>query len=172
MKPTTQTIIKQQLLASLATLKQCVDTCPKEQIHEKHKDYPFSQVVFHALFYCDFYLSESKETFFKQDFHIKYKNVFDDYEELEDRLPTKLYEIAFLNQYVEHCRGKIEKALDEITDMELMQNSKMRKNEIVKEELFIDLCRHMQHHAAQLGLRIQVLTGKELQWITSGWKEF
>jgi len=172
MQTTTQTIIKQQLLASLATLKQCVDTCPKEQIHEKHNDYPFSQVVFHALFYCDFYLSKSKETFFKQDFHIKNKNIFADYEELEYRLPTKLYEIAFLNQYIGHCRKKIEKTLEDITDIELKQNSKMREMEITKEELFIDLCRHMQHHAAQLGLRIQILTGNELQWITSGWKEY
>jgi hypothetical protein len=33
-------------------------------------------------------------------------------------------------------------------------------------ELYIYLIRHIQHHAAQLGLRIQNMTGIELQWIS------
>jgi hypothetical protein len=38
-------------------------------------------------------------------------------------------------------------------------------------ELLIEIARHIQHHAAQLGLRIQQITGKELQWVNSGWNE-
>ena len=32
-------------------------------------------------------------------------------------------------------------------------------------ELSIQVTRHVQHHAAQLGLRVQLITGKELDWV-------
>jgi hypothetical protein len=78
-----QTSIERQMLASLATLKACIENCPKEQLNGKHKDYPFSQVAFHALFYCDYYLSGSKDEFFNQDFHMANESIFDDYESSE-----------------------------------------------------------------------------------------
>jgi hypothetical protein len=37
-----------QLLAGLYMLKGCIDRCPEEEWNERHKDYPFSQVVFHT----------------------------------------------------------------------------------------------------------------------------
>jgi hypothetical protein len=37
-------------------------------------------------------------------------------------------------------------------------------------ELYLYLIRHIQHHAAQLGLRNQEIDGTVLKWIGSGWK--
>jgi hypothetical protein len=165
-----RSVIMSQLLASLATLKSCIQNCPKDQLNERHQDYPFSQVAFHALFYCDFYLSRSEDEFFKQPFHIAHKETFDDYEELEYKIPQKLYEYDFLMSYVGHCKDKIVATLQGIEEKELQARAGVKKNEISKMELFIDTSRHTQHHAAQLGLRVQFLTGKEMDWVESGWK--
>ncbi len=166
-----RTVIARQLLASLSTLKAAIDSCPEDQLHERHGDYPFSQVAFHALFYCDFYLSASDEEFFSQEFHVSRRDVFDDYEELEYRPAVKTYAAGFLSEYVEHCRTKIEATLRDIADAELESPAAVKTNGITRMELFVDTLRHTQHHAAQLGLRVQLLTGKELGWVESGWKQ-
>jgi hypothetical protein len=43
-------------------------------------------------------------------------------------------------------------------------------NNLALGELLIYITRHTQHHAAQLGLRVQQITGQELKWIRAGWK--
>jgi hypothetical protein len=162
--------IEKQLLAALATLKACIENCPKDQLNERHGDYPFSQVAFHALFYFDFYLSDSEAEFFAQDFHVRNKAIFDDYEELEYRLPVKVYTHPFLMEYVDHCKKKIGDMTRNATENSLKEDSVMWKGKISKMELYIYTLRHTQHHAAQLGLRVQFLTGKEMDWVGSGWK--
>ena len=158
------------MLASLATLKGCIINCPKDQFNARHNDYPFSQVIFHAVFYCDYYLSKGEEEFFQQYFHKENKSTFDDYEELEDRLPTKLYTYDFLISYINHCKVKIENVFSKIGEEELSERPAIRKDLNSRMELFIYVIRHIQHHAAQLGLRIQMVTKEEMKWIKRGWK--
>lgn len=52
-----------QILASLYMLKDCIDRCPEKEWDESHNDYPFSLIVFHALFDCDYNLSDNEEEF-------------------------------------------------------------------------------------------------------------
>ena len=62
-----------QLKASLITLKNCIESCPIEEWDKNHNDYPFSQVVFHTLFYCDFYLSKNEDEFKNQESRIPHQ---------------------------------------------------------------------------------------------------
>jgi hypothetical protein len=160
-----------QMLACIYTLKDCIDRCPPNEWHEKHNDYPFSQVVFHTLFDCDFCLCDDKEQLKKQDFHIKNSLIFADYEELEDKPKTHLYEINFINDYYAHCVHKIKEVIKSKTNDELLvQNSDIYKN-MTKAERLINAIRHTQHHAAQLGLRLQYLSGTEMAWISRGYQK-
>ena len=56
-------MVRSQFMAALGTLKQCIRNCPEEEWNQSHKDAPFSQVLFHTLFYLDYYLSASEEEF-------------------------------------------------------------------------------------------------------------
>ncbi|HET7838379.1 MAG TPA: hypothetical protein VFL04_01380 [Rectinemataceae bacterium] len=160
--------IASQLLAGLAMLKDCIDRCPEKDWHEGHGDYPFSRVAFHALFDCDYHLSEGERELKAQPFHQANRAAFGDYEELEDRGTKGMYDRGFVQSYFEHCRGKVEAAIEGRTAAELLvPNSDVRGN-MTKLERYVNTIRHLQHHAAQLGLRLQFLTGKEMDWVARG----
>jgi hypothetical protein len=157
-----------QLLASLATLRNCIESCPSDEWDKSHGDYPFSQVAFHALFYFDYYLSEGDEDFKAQAFHIQNKAVFADYEELEDRKAKNLYERPFLKRYCDHCAAKADDRLRGRSYEELAEACAYPWRNMSRLELFIYTARHTQHHAAQLGLRLQSITGQEMKWVSKG----
>lgn len=160
-----------QLLAALKTLKECVDRCPDAEWNERHGDHPFSQVAFHALFGCDLDLSGSEEELKAQTFHADNREAFADYEDLEDRPQVRLYKRDFLARYYEFCREKAVSALEpaSVADL-LIPNSDYWKN-MTRLERYVNCMRHTQHHAAQLGLRLQLLTGTEMEWHSRGYEQ-
>jgi len=160
--------ISAQMKAASATLKYCVDTCPDSEWDGAHGDYPFSQVVFHAIFYTDFYLGKDAVPFKDQSFHRLNAQTFADYEELEDRLPIRLYKKEFCERYLAFCREKIDTALADETADSLFGDSCISFRRMTRIELYIYSIRHLQHHAAQLGLRLQSITGREMPWVSSG----
>jgi hypothetical protein len=159
--------LKEQMLAALSTLYQCIETCPKSEWNQSHGDAPFSQVAFHTLFYTDYHLSKSEAGFKCQAFHENNKNMFKDYEELEDRKAENVYPKNEIKAYMEFCREKIENIHINQKNREVDGKNFSKSMNFV--ELSVYVTRHIQHHAAQLGLRIQQITGKELKWISSGW---
>ncbi|HAP44460.1 MAG: hypothetical protein A2087_09765 [Spirochaetes bacterium GWD1_61_31] len=159
-----------QLEAALATLNHCIRRCPDSQWQEAQGDAPFSQVVFHALFYCDVHLDTSMETFKAQAFHASQTAFFGDYEELEDRLPVRLYARADCLAYLEHCLAKARRVLPALNPADLAAKPAVQPRLETRAELLVYTTRHLQHHAAQLGLRLQLLGLGELPWFGSGWK--
>jgi hypothetical protein len=163
---TVKHLIVHQMTAALDTLKHCIDTCPEAEWQEAHKDAPFSQAVFHALFYADFYLGRDAVPFKEQPFHASHRVIFADYEELENKLPEQLYEKAFCLDYLGHCLAKLQAAVAAESAASLAGASGIGFRKTSRAELYVYNIRHIQHHAAQLGLRIQQLTGKELPWFS------
>jgi len=159
-----------QFLAALLTLKDCIDRCPDSDWHEKHNDYPFSQVVFHTLFDCDYCLCDLREDLQKQQFHINNQKIFEGYEELSEAPRKKLYEREFIIRYFEHCIVKVENmAKVKTNDEMLIEKSDIYKS-MTKLERYVNAIRHTQHHAAQLGLRLQFLHNNEMEWISRGYE--
>ena len=149
-------------------LKNCIDRCPNNEWNKKHNDYPFSQVVFHTLFDCDYNLCDNEKEFKEQLFHINNTTIFDDYEELEDKKTIKVYGKIFINEYYEHCKKKTEAKIQNKTLENMLEpKSDVWKN-MTKIERYLNSIRHIQHHAAQLGLRLQFITGKEMDWLSRG----
>ena len=134
-------------------------------------NYPFSQVVFHTLFDCDYSLCENDDELKEQIFHRKNRDSFSDYEELDDRIKQHLYERDFINRYYEHCKEKVVSSIETKVNTDLIKlNADVRKN-MTKLERYINTTRHTQHHAAQLGLRLQFATGREMDWISRGYEK-
>ena len=161
--------LKEQMFAALSTLQQCIETCPKSEWNQSHNDAPFSQVVFHTLFCTDYHLSKSEIDFKSQSFHEQNKDMFKDYEELEYRKAENVYPKDEIDTYMTFCREKIENIYTDVKNIDVTGKNFSKNMNFV--ELSIYVTRHIQHHAAQLGLRIQQITGKELQWISSGWND-
>ncbi len=159
-------LILNQLTASLDTLQYCIETCPDNEWQEAHKDAPFSQVVFHALFYADYYLGRDSIPFKEQPFHTSHKDIFKDYEEMEDKIPEHRYEKSFCMDYLAHCISKLKATAEAETAASLAGDSGIDFRKISRAELYAYNMRHIQHHAAQLGLRIQMVTGKEMPWFS------
>ncbi len=130
---------------------------------------PFSQVVFHALFYSDFYLDESEALFKAQPFHVLHKAVFADYEELENRMPVGRYDKEFCVEYLLHSLAKVRRYFLDKNEEWLLSASPQHGKIKTRLELFVYTLRHIQHHAAQLGLRLQYLSKREMPWFRSGW---
>jgi hypothetical protein len=156
--------LSHQLKAALNTLGHVVESCPDSEWQRDHGDAPFSQVVFHTLFYADFYLGRDTLPFRDQAFHMAHTAIFADYEEMEDRKPVRLYEKAFCRDYLGHCIGKVDAMMEAETLETLAGDSGIDFRHCSRMELYIYGERHIQHHAAQLGLRIQQVNGKELKW--------
>jgi len=165
------TIVDNQFGAALRALKYCVDTCPDDEWQQAHGDYPFSQVVFHALFYTDFYLSDTLEGFKAQPFHQRNSALFKDYEELSDNAPVNLYSKQQCRSYLRHCEETCALVFSVKIDDDLAERPLLRPELGTRLELHLYSLRHIQHHAAQLGLRLQLLTGKEMPWFWSGWAD-
>ncbi len=101
MLDTFKKLIAHQFEAALCMLNACVDRCPDTAWNSRVANYKFCQVVFHTLFYTDFYLGQDEESFRRQPFHLNNERFFGDYEEFEDHAPVRLYDKASIRIYLE-----------------------------------------------------------------------
>mgnify|MGYP006940534581 FL=1 len=70
--------------------------------------------------------------------------------------------------YLEFCMNKADRVTSAETVESLEEFSGFERRLFSRGELHIDNIRHIQHHAAQLGLRLQLITGKEMPWFSTG----
>lgn len=168
---TFRALIANQFEAALCWLNMCVEKCPDALWNAPVGDYKFCQVVFHALFFADYYLGSDEASFRDQGFHLDNAQLFQDYEELEDRLPVMLYDRAALQTYVQHCRIKVAVALQSETEASLAAPSTFGRRSFSRGELYVYNIRHLQDHATQLGGFLGREAAVEIPWVGSGWRE-
>jgi hypothetical protein len=156
--------IVSQMTASLEMLKYCIDQCPESEWNKAHNDYPFLKVVFHTLFDCDYNLCDDEGELENQTIHKKYVDMFTDYKTLMEQLPIKKPDRSFINEYYSFCVKKVQAIMDKNLEDIIKTKSDVTKT-MSKIERYINSIRHIQHHSAQLGLRLQYLNGKEMEWI-------
>jgi hypothetical protein len=163
-------LIARQYEAALCTLGMCIDRCPDERWHEPVANLKFCQAAFHALFFTDLYLGTSVAAIREQPFHCQHAAIFADYEELEPRRQVLTYEKPFIRDYLQHCRTKAANVLAAETTESLAGPAGVEWIKFSRAELHVYNIRHVQHHAAQLILRLRLDTGAEFPWIGSSWK--
>ena len=137
--------------------------------------YPFCQVAFHTLIFADLYLGQDAESLCRQPFHLANLAFFGDYEQLEDREPVSVYERSQIVTYLEFCRDKAASTLAAETVETLcaarIPLAKLLRTEIrdfSRAELHVNNIRHIQHHAAQLTLRLRLDSDVQIPWIGTG----
>jgi len=164
-------LIANQFEAAFCTLNACIDRCPEDAWNARIGNYPFSQVAFHTLFYADFYLGQDEESFRRQPFHMDNQQWFGDYEQLEDREPVSTYDRPSITTYLEHCRRKAAEVIAAETEDSLTAKCGFPWRQFSRGELYVYNIRHIQHHAAQLSLRLRIESGVDVPWFGSGWRE-
>ena len=160
-----------QFEAALSTLGACVHQCPDTVWNAPVQRYPFCQVAFHTLFFADYYLEQSERSLRDQPFHQANQPLFADYEQLQPREPQSLYAKDDIDRYLRHCRDKAKTVISQETADELSAPSQFPGKEFTRAELHVYNIRHIQHHAAQLILRLRLVTEVDIPWFKSGWQE-
>lgn len=171
MLDTYKELIANQFEAALCTLGVCIDRCPDAAWNAPVANLKFCQVAFHTLFYTDFYLGPSAGAFRQQPFHRDHPGFFRDYEELEDRAQVLLYDKPSIKTYLDHCRKKAAEVVGAETVETLAGPSGFERRTFSRAELHVYNIRHIQHHAAQLSLRLRMDSNQDIPWIGSGWRE-
>ncbi len=160
-----------QFEAAFCMLHAAIVRCPAEMWDAPVGNYLFCQVAFHALFYADYYLGPNEAAFREQAFHRDHQAFFGDYEEFEDRPPAARYEADAVAEYLAHCRQKARAVIAAETAESLSGPTGFARRNVTRAELHVYNMRHIQHHAAQLSLRLRLDAGVEVPWVASGWRD-
>ncbi len=167
-----QRTIANQYEAVFCTLHECVTRCPDQMWQGPVVNHPFSQTVFHGLFFADLYLGQNVESQPRQAFHRQYAAIFADYEQLQPRIPRGTYDQSFVLKYLAHCRDKAIRVVSGETADDLASAAGFPWLNTSRAELHLYNIRHLQHHAAQLIMKLRAEAGEDMPWVKSGWQEF
>jgi hypothetical protein len=173
MLDTLKEILVHQYEASLCTLNIAISRCPDANWHERVANLRFCQAAFHTVFVADAYLqpSDDEEAFRRQPFHLEHQSHFRDYEEFKDRAQVNLYEKSFVLSYLAFVRQKAQQTLAAESAERLAGPSGFKWRKCSRGELHVYNIRHIQHHAAQLSLRLRLDLEVDVPWVGHAWKE-
>ncbi|TWT45413.1 DinB superfamily protein [Phycisphaerae bacterium RAS1] len=167
-----KTLLAGQFNAALSTLNLCIERCPEAAWNAPVANLKFCQVALHTLIFADLYLGRDDELAFRrQPFHLAHADFFRDYEELEDRPQQLLYDRPTIQLYVRHCRSKLAEVIAAETAESLAAPCGLPRRTFSRAELYVYNTRHIQHHAAQLSLRLRLDFGVDIPWVSLGWRE-
>jgi len=166
-------LLTHQYEAALSMLNLAVARCPDASWNEPVAKWKFCQAAFHTAFFSDVYLqpSDDVEAFKRQPFHVEHKGDFRDYEELEDRPQVLLYAKPFVLSYLQHVRRKALETIARESGDVLAGPSGFQRRKCSRAELHVYNIRHIQHHAAQLSLRLRLDSEVDVPWVGHAWKE-
>lgn len=166
-----KTAITNQFEAVFCTTNACIERCPTAAWDRLVVNMRFCQVVFHALFFTDYYLGENAAAFRLQPFHLANPEIFRDYEELEDRPQQQTYDKATAQRYLAHCRSKAVAVIAAETTQSLSAECAFERRDFSRAEMHVCNIRHIHHHAAQLSLRLRIDHGEDVPWVGSEWRD-
>lgn len=173
MLATLRELLAQQYEASLSMLNLCVARCPGASWNESVAKWKFCQAALHTVFFADLYLQPGDDVaaFKRQPFHVEHKNAFGDYEELEDRPHVLLYEKPFVLSYLRQVRLKAQETVARESADVLSGPSGFHWRKCSRAELHVYNIRHVQHHAAQLSLKLRLDAHVDIPWVSDTWKD-
>lgn len=160
-----------QYEAALSTLNACVHRCPEDLWTGPVINHTFSETVFHTLFFTDYYLELDETTYRDQTFHRDHPEFFREYEELIDRHPVLLYDRPTTLKYLAHCCDKVVRVVTTETAESLAAPAGFSNVDSARAELHGMNIRHIQHHSAQLIMRLRLDAGLDMPWVKSGYEE-
>ncbi len=166
MDMTWNTCVWRQFGAAIDMLDNALGACPDELWQARLYDEQSAQsgfaeywyVAYHALFWLDFYLSDSAEGFAPPaPFTL---SEFD-----AGLMPDRVYTKAELRTYLEHGRNKCRARLETLTELLVAQQVRADWTDMSVAELLLYNMRHVQEHASQLSLFLGQKVGSAPRWV-------
>lgn len=162
-----KSIIWRQFGAAIDMLENALIACPEELWAKKMSSqdpfaarwYEYWYLVFHTIFWLDFYLSESQEGFAPPaPFGL---------EELDPHgaFPPRVYTKEELRGYLEHNREKCRARIAALTEETAQQRYRSGWMDFSTVELLLYNMRHVQHHTAQLNTILRQSTDSAPGWV-------
>ncbi len=167
MSPAWKDIIWRQFGAAIETLENALRACPDELWHARvyHESTSpptfgeFWYIGYHAIFWIDYYCSDSAEEF-------RPPAPFTTSElQMDEVPPVREYTRQELITYLDYARNKCHAKIEALADENEPQ--RVRPNWRVKTvgELLLYTMRHTQEHAAELNLLLGQKTGSSPGWV-------
>ena len=159
MNDTWNSILWGQFGAAIDMLERAILACPEALWSDRSREPEFWYMAYHALFFLDYYLSESVE-----DFMPPAPFTLDELSE-DGILPDRAYTKAELLAYLEHGREKCRPVLAALPEAALQQRCAFDWLDLSVAEMHLYNLRHVQHHAAQLNTLLRVHGAAAPGWV-------
>jgi len=153
--------IRQQFHAAIDMLSNAIEACP-DSVWSGQPPRAFWYLAFHTLFFIDLYLSECDESRFlpPPPFGLT---------ELADGVaPERAYRKDELIGYLDHCRKKLDVVMAGMTEAWVASPCPFDYRAMSNGELLLYSMRHVQHHAAQLNMRLRQTIDSAPGWVSKG----
>lgn len=156
-----KTALWQQYGAAIDTLADTINLCPESLwtavVYKDEEDERFGQfwfVAYHAVFWLDRFLDGADNAAFQPPAPF-----------IRGRLPDAPYTQDAVRGYLNQTRQKCQSTIEALTDEAAYRTCKYDWMEPTFLELQLYCMRHLQEHAAELGLRLGEHQVAGLDWI-------
>jgi DinB superfamily len=159
MDPQWRAMLWGQFGAAIDMLENAIHACPDALWRDRSRFPEYWYVTYHTLFFLDYYLSPSAETFAPPPpFTMS---------EMDPSgvLPDRVYEKRELLDYLEHGRTKCRTVIAALTDASLHEPCGFMRRDLTVVELHVYSLRHVQHHTAQLNLILRQVIDDAPRWV-------
>jgi hypothetical protein len=146
--------IKSQYRASLAMLRQAVESCSEEKWYDTSYANAAWNIAYHALFYTHFYLSPSEEAFQAWEHHRLYNHEFGTW--------PQPYNRAEVLDYLGFCLQQVDKQV-EMVDLDAPSGFPWLP--FTKLELEFYNIRHIMLHTGELCERLGAHSEVPFSWV-------
>jgi hypothetical protein len=151
--------IWRQAGASIDMLENAIVACPDEVWSDRTRQPECWYLVFHTLFWLDYYSSGETEGFAPPaPFTL-------DEMDPAGLLPEDVYSKDELLSYLKYGRKKCRAAIETVTEEKAAEPNSPVRPDVGVVELFLYNMRHVQHAAAQLNLLIRQQTDSAPRWV-------
>ena len=158
--------IARQYGTALKMLRQAIELCPDELWADATYRNPYWHIAYHALFYAHLYSQLNEAEFRPWSKHKEGIRMLGDLPAAE--LAPLAYSKAEILEYHELCCAEV---AARVAETNLEAESGFYWLPFNKFELQIYNIRHIQHHAAQLILRLRLDTDVNVPWVGHAWTD-
>jgi hypothetical protein len=158
MATTFKDIIEPQFAAAIEMLDGALRICPLA-IWADGSQPEFWYIAYHALFWTDFYLSETADGFAPPaPFDLR---------EMDPAglMPSRVFTRDELRAYADHCRWKLRSAMKSYSEDPTGAILHFGNMRLARMELHVYNLRHEQHHVGQLNLMLRHKANLGAAWV-------
>ena len=172
MDTTWKAILWNQFGAAIDMMENAIRACPDEEWGDfskkpewKKKDVVgFWYLVYHTLFFLDYYLTHPAPTS-ENEFSPPAPFTLSEFDPA-GALPERVYTKEELLSYLDFCRKQLGRLMADFSEEKAHRPSGIPYRDMTVAELLLYNMRHVQHHAAQLNLLLRQKIDSAPNWVS------